>query len=63
VTGSVVGLRVLANAIESLFNNKDIGGDTKISLSVNRSVVSPACMVGVRVSRPNFRVRCGRTKL
>ena len=63
MTVSVAGRCVVANAIESLFNSKDISGDTKISLSINRSVVSLACMVGVRVSRPNFGAACGRTKL
>ncbi|HYK87561.1 MAG TPA: hypothetical protein VE398_02245, partial [Acidobacteriota bacterium] len=29
--------------------------DEKISLNVSRRVASPACMAGVRTSRPNFR--------
>jgi hypothetical protein len=43
--------------------DKDVGMHTKTSLSVIRRVASPACMVGVRISSPNFRARCGQTKL
>ena len=37
--------------------------DEKISLKVSDLLVNPACMAGVRTSRPNFRARCGLTKL
>ena len=43
--------------------DRDVGVHTKISLSVSRRVVSPACIAGVLVSRPNFNALCGRTKL
>ncbi len=40
--------------------------DTSISKSTVRTVgsrvVSPACIAGVRISRPNFRAPCGRMK-
>ena len=35
----------------------------KISRSVSRLLVNPACIAGVRTSRPNFSARCGLTKL
>ena len=64
-TTAVAGLRVPANAIASGSINidRDVGVHTKISLSVSRRVVSPACIAGVLVSRPNFNALCGRTKL
>ena len=31
--------------------------DEKISLNVSRRFVRPACMAGVRTSRPNFNAR------
>ena len=34
----------------------------KMSLNVSRFVASPACMAGVRISRPNLSAPCGRTK-
>ena len=37
--------------------------DEKISLNVNRRLVTPAWMAGVLTSRPNFSARCGLTKL
>ena len=46
-----------------LIIDRDVGVHTKISLSVSRRVVSPACIAGVLVSRPNFNALCGRTKL
>ena len=54
---SVAVLRVPANGIASYStdSDKDVDMQTKISLSVSRLVVSPACVAGVRVSRPNFR--------
>ena len=35
----------------------------KMSLQANRLVTKPACIAGVRVSRPNRNARCGRMKL
>jgi hypothetical protein len=35
----------------------------KISLKVSGLVLNPACMAGVLTSRPNFKARCGLTKL
>ena len=43
--------------------NKDGDGHTNTSRNVSRRVASPACIAGVRTSRPNFRAPCGRTKL
>lgn len=37
--------------------------DTKMSRRVSRRVARPACIAGVRVSRPNFSAPWGRTKL
>ena len=56
-------MRGAANAVTSIFINKDAGLHANTSLSVSRRVASPACIAGVRVSRPNFRALCGRTKL
>ena len=63
MTVSSDGLRVPANAVGSFSVNKDGGVHTKISLRASRLATSPACIAGVRVSRPNFRAPCGRTKL
>ena len=62
---AVAGTRRPANAIASgsINTDRDVGVHTKISLSVSRRVVSPACIAGVLVSRPNFNALCGRTKL
>lgn len=35
----------------------------KMSDQAKRVLISPACIAGVRVSRPNFKARCGRMKL
>jgi len=35
----------------------------KMSLKASRVLTRPACMAGVRVSRPNRNALCGRTKL
>ena len=35
----------------------------KMSLKARRVLTRPACMAGVRVSRPNRNALCGRTKL
>jgi hypothetical protein len=37
--------------------------EEKISLNISRLEVKPACMAGVRTSRPNFSALCGLTKL
>ena len=37
--------------------------EEKISLNVSDLWVNPACMAGVRTSRPNFKAQCGFTKL
>jgi len=61
MTVSGAGLRESANT--SLCDNKGVSIDAKISLNVRRRVVSPVCIAGVRISRPNFSAQCGRTKL
>ena len=62
---SVACVRVPPNAITSYSINidTDVRAHTKTSLSVRRRLTSPACIAGVRISRPNFRAPCGRTKL
>ena len=44
-------------------DHKGIVVAKKMSRKVSRRVVRPACIAGVRISRPNFRAPCGRTKL
>ena len=50
----------LTNMVESKNTNailcsaKKLIVEEKISLNVSRLVVNPACMAGVRTSRPNF---------
>ena len=53
---SGAGLPVPANGVVLYPSNidRDVGVHTKISLSVSRRVFSPACIVVVLVSRPNF---------
>ena len=58
---SDLGDGVHSNA--SLPANKGVRIDAKIFLNISRRVVSPACIAGVRISRPNFRGPCGRMKL
>jgi hypothetical protein len=45
------------------FGNGKNSLDKKISLKVSDLLVNPACMAGVRTSRPNFKAQCGFTKL
>ena len=52
-----------ANTCTSLSHLTTRRRDTKMSRRVSRRVASPACIAGVRVSRPNFSAPCGRTKL
>ena len=56
-------LRKSANASTPLSHKTTRRTDTKMSRRVSRRVASPACIAGVRVSRPNLSARCGRTKL
>ena len=62
---AVACVRVPPNAITSYAINidTDVRAHTKISLSVTRRVASPACIAGVRISRPNFRAPWGLAKL
>ena len=63
-TIGAVGSRLgTAHVIAPMLTNKDGGRHTNTSRKVSRRVASPACIAGVRVSRPNFRAPCGRTKL
>ena len=57
------GLRPPVSRKTSFRNHKGIVVAKKMSRKVSRRVVRPACMAGVRISRPNFRAPCGRTKL
>ena len=63
VTAAAALLRGLANTRTTLSHQTTRRRDTKMSRSVSRRVASPACIAGVRVSRPNFSAPCGRTKL
>ncbi len=57
------GLLGTVTVITSIAINKDVVAHTNTSRNVSRRVVSPACIAGVRISRPNFRAPCGRMKL
>ena len=57
------GLRALVSRKTSIRAHKGIVVAKKMSRKVSRRVVRPACIAGVRISRPNFRAPCGRTKL
>ena len=57
------GLRAPVSRKTSIRNHKGIVVAKKMSRKVSRRVVRPACIAGVRISRPNFRAPCGRTKL
>ena len=57
------GLRAPVSRKTSICDHKGIVVAKKMSRKVSRRVVRPACMAGVRISRPNFRAPCGRTKL
>ncbi len=63
MTVSVSGLRESANTSATVHDNKGSSIAAKIPLNVSRRVVSPACIAGVRMSRPNLSALCGRTKL
>ncbi len=63
MTAAAAVLRKSANASTSLSHQTTRRTDTKMSRRVSRRVASPACIAGVRVSRPNLSARCGRTKL
>ena len=63
MTAAAAVLRKSANARTSLSHQTTRRRDTKMSRRVSRRVASPACIAGVRVSRPNLSARCGRTKL
>ena len=56
-------LRLPVSKKTSIRDHKGIVVAKKMSRKVSRRVVRPACIAGVRISRPNFRVPCGRTKL
>ncbi len=56
-------LRALVSSKTSIRDHKGIVVAKKMSRKVSRRVVRPACIAGVRISRPNFRAPCGRTKL
>ena len=57
------GLRAPVSRKTSTRDHKGIVVAKKMSRKVSRRVVRPACIAGVRISRPNFRAPCGRTKL
>ena len=63
MTAAAAVLRASANASTSLSHNTTHRRDSKMSRRVSRRVARPACIAGVRVSRPNFSAPCGRTKL
>ena len=62
MTGTVSS-RLGTTHVIAMRTNRDGGGHTNTSRNVSRRVASPACIAGVRVSRPNFSAPCGRTKL
>ena len=53
------GLRAPVSRKTSIRDHKRIVVAKKMSRKVSRRVVRPACMAGVRISRPNFRAPCG----
>ena len=57
------GLRAPVSRKTSIRAHKGIVVAKKMSRKVSRRMVRPACIAGVRISRPNFRAPCGRTKL
>ena len=63
MTAAAAILRELASVSTSLSDETRLRRDTKMSRRVSRRVASPACIAGVRVSRPNFSAPWGRTKL
>ncbi len=52
-----------SSTIGAVLTSKDGGRHANPSRKVSRRVASPACIAGVRVSRPNFRAPCRRRKL
>ena len=54
MTAAATVLRESANVSTSLSHRATRRGDTKMSRRVSRRVARPACIAGVRVSRPNF---------
>ena len=62
-TAEAAVLRKSANTRTSLSHQTTRRRDSKMSRKVSRREASPACIAGVRVSRPNFSAPCGRTKL
>ena len=63
MTAAAAILRELASVSTSLSDDTRLRRDTKMSRRVSRRVASPACIAGVRVSRPHFSAPWGRTKL
>ena len=65
IGAAVIGFGMAESATTNgmVFDEKQLAGDEKMSLNVSRRLVRPACIAGVRVSRPNFRALCGRMKL
>ena len=63
MTVAAAVLRESANTRTSLSHMATRRRDTKMSRRNSRRVASPACIAGVRVSRPNFNAPCVRTKL
>ena len=61
MTAAAAVLRESANTRTSLSHMTTHRRHTKMSRRVSRRVASPACIAGVRVSRPNFSAPCGRT--
>ena len=57
------GLRAPVSRKTSIGDHKGIVVAKKMSRKVSRRVVRPACIAGVRISRPNFRAPYGRAKL
>ena len=53
------GLRAPVSRKTSIRDHKGIVVAKKMSRKVSRRVVRPACIAGVRISRPNFRAPCG----
>ncbi len=62
-TGGRIDVAELPNTKAIALCDKRVGDDVKSALNVSLRWVSPACMAGVRISRPNFKALCGRTKL
>ena len=63
MTAAAALLRRSANIRTSLSHEIRRRRDTKMSRRVSRRVARPACIAGVRISRPNFSAPCGRMKL